>query len=63
MGVCLIFSVVSPLAHQIWYTIDGETAQFWPSFAVMALGDWNGSLIVLGALYWVLRLWRWLQAP
>ena len=47
MGVCLIFSVVSPLAHQIWYTIDGETAHFWPSFSVMALGDWGGSVIAL----------------
>ena len=63
MGVCMIFSVVSPLAHQIWYTIDGDTSQFWSSLSVMALGDWGGSVIVLGTLYWVFRLWRWLQAP
>lgn len=63
MQVCLIFSAVSPLMHQIWYSVHGDTEHFWHSVAVMALGDLGGSVIVLGALYWVLRLFRALRAP
>ena len=58
MQVCLIFSVVSPLMHQIWYWYHGDTEHFWHSVAVMAVGDLGGSVIVLGALYWALRIFR-----
>ncbi len=58
MQVCLIFSLVSPLMHQIWYWWHGATEHFWYSVAVMAVGDLGGSVIVLGALYWALRLIR-----
>ncbi|MEY2805450.1 MAG: hypothetical protein RL657_2786 [Pseudomonadota bacterium] len=63
MQICLIFSVVSPLMHQIWYAVHGDTQQFWHSAAVMALGDLGGSVIVLGMLYWSLRLVRALRNP
>ena len=61
--VCLIFSVVSPLMHQTWYWIHGDTEHFWFSAGVMALGDLGGSVIVLGALYWALQLYRALWGP
>jgi hypothetical protein len=60
-GICVVFSVISPLMHQIWYALDGDTPDFWPSLAVMALGDLGGSVISLGALYWLLRLLRHLR--
>lgn len=63
MQVCIIFSTVSPLMHQIWYWVHGDTEFFWHSVVVMALGDLGGSVIVLGALYWVLRFFRMLRAP
>jgi hypothetical protein len=63
MQVCIIFSIVSPVMHQIWYWIHGDTEHFWHSVAVMALGDLGGSVIVLGALYWVLRFFRMLRTP
>jgi hypothetical protein len=61
MQICVIFSVASPLMHQIWYSYHGDTENFWHSFAVMALGDLGGSVIVLGGLYWVLKFIRLLR--
>ncbi len=63
MQVCLIFSLISPLMHQTWYWLHGDTTHFWHSVAVMAIGDLGGSVIVLGALYWALRLVRGFRAP
>lgn len=60
-GICVVFSVVSPLMHQIWYWMDGETPLFWRSLAVMALGDLGGSVIVLGSIHWLLKLLRYLR--
>ena len=39
MGVCVVFSVISPLMHQIWYGLDGETPHFWSSLLAMVVGD------------------------
>lgn len=61
MGVCLTFSVISPLMHQTWYTLRGETEAFWSSALVMSIGDLGGSIIVLGAIHWLWRLIRFLK--
>ena len=62
LGVCVVFSVISPLMHQIWYALDGDTLDFWPSLAVMTLGDLGGSVVLLGALYWLLKLIRLIRS-
>ena len=62
MGICVVFSVISPLMHQIWYLIDGETQSFWSSLAVMSVGDLGGSVITLGFIHWLLRLIRYLRS-
>jgi hypothetical protein len=61
-GVCVVFSLVSPLMHQSWYAIHGETVSFWKSMLVMSVGDLGGSLIVLCALHAVIRAWRFVRA-
>ncbi len=63
LQVCIIFSVVSPLMHQLWYFYNGLTENFWHSFAVMALGDLGGSILILGAIIWIQKLFRMLQSP
>jgi len=63
LGICVVFSLISPLMHQIWYTLNQNSVSFWPSFAVMALGDLGGSVLVLYAIQWLLRLLRLLRGP
>ena len=48
--------------HQFWYALDGDTLDFWPSLAVMTLGDLGGSVVLLGALYWLLKLIRLIRS-
>jgi hypothetical protein len=59
LGIAAIFSLVSPLMHQIWYLWLGKTAHFLDSTAMMAIGDFLGTLIVLGG---VQTLWRWFKS-
>ncbi|MDI9330269.1 MAG: hypothetical protein QM527_02925 [Alphaproteobacteria bacterium] len=60
MGICMIFSVLSPLLHQIWFWLHGDTYSFIQSWAVMALGDLGGSMIIRGGMFILLRLIRWI---
>ncbi len=54
-GVSAVYSIVSPLMHQTWYVWQGKTEHFWPSLGMMSIGDFLGTLIVLGAIQWLLR--------
>lgn len=54
-GISAVYSIVSPLMHQTWYVWQGKTEHFWPSLGMMAVGDFLGTLIVLGAIQWLLR--------
>ncbi len=60
---CVIFSIISPLMHQLWYWHYGVTTHFWASLSVMAIGDLGGGIIILGALFWVNRLFRVFRMP
>lgn len=42
-----IFAVLSPVLHQLWYTWRGQTDNFIASTAVMALGDFVGTFVML----------------
>ena len=47
--IAMVFSVASALMHQIWFTWQDPTNNFFSATAVMALGDFFGTLIVLYA--------------
>jgi hypothetical protein len=47
--IAMVFSVASALMHQIWFTWQDPTNNFFIATAVMALGDFVGTLIVLYA--------------
>jgi hypothetical protein len=47
LKIALVFSVVSPVMHQLWLTWRGETESFVQSTLVMAIGDLLGTLLVL----------------
>ena len=50
LKVALVFAVVSPVMHQLWFTWRGETESFVQSTVVMAIGDLLGTLLVLYAI-------------
>lgn len=47
LKMALTFSIISAVMHQIWYSYTGETKSFIWSTAVMGVGDFLGSLIIL----------------
>lgn len=47
LKVAVIFAVLSPVLHQAWFTLRGQTENFVNSTAVMAAGDLTGTLLVL----------------
>ena len=47
LKVAVVFAILSPVLHQIWYVAHGQTQDFFRSTAVMAFGDFTGTLVVL----------------
>jgi hypothetical protein len=45
--VSLLFAIISPLIHQLWYFWTGRTESFITSAGVMMVGDWFGTVLVL----------------
>jgi len=50
------YAVASPLLHHIWFALQGEHDGLLERFAVMAVGDFLGSLIVIYAAKLLLSL-------
>ena len=47
LKVSVLFAVLSPVMHQLWYVWRGQTANFIASTSVMALGDLVGTVLML----------------
>ena len=57
LKAAVIFAVLSATLHQLWFTFRGHTENFLSSTAVMALGDFTGTILVLyAAKYLINRL-------
>jgi hypothetical protein len=56
LGISAIYSIISPLMHQVWFVFQGKTEHFLQSTAMMAIGDFFGTLIVLGGIQALLRV-------
>lgn len=54
--VSVLFAIISPLVHQLWYFWTGRTESFLTSAAVMMVGDWFGTVLVLASFALALRL-------
>ena len=54
--IVLLFAVLSPVIHQLWYTFRGHTENFMSSTLVMAAGDLTGTIAVLYAAKSLLSL-------
>lgn len=47
LKMAAVFSLLSPVLHQVWYSWRGVTADFFSAVAVMFVGDFVGTLIML----------------
>ncbi len=55
--VCaLAYSLASPLLHHIWFAVYEGREHLLGSFAVMAVGDFIGTVLLLFFTKWVMRL-------
>jgi hypothetical protein len=53
--VSVLFALISSLLHQSWFVFVGDTQNFIISSAVMAIGDWFGTVLVLAVASYTLR--------
>jgi hypothetical protein len=56
LKVSLLFAVLSSVLHQLWFTVLGDSKDFISNTAVMAIGDFVGTIAVLYAAKVVLSL-------
>jgi hypothetical protein len=56
LACAVAYSLASPLLHHIWFAAYEGRAQLLGSFAVMALGDFIGTVLLLFFTKWVMRL-------
>jgi hypothetical protein len=54
LKVSVLFAIISPLVHQLWYFWTGRTENFLTSAAVMMVGDWFGTVLVLACFALIL---------
>ena len=52
----MVFSLLSPVLHQLWFTWRNQTADFARSTTIMAVGDMVGTMIILYASKFALSL-------
>ncbi len=60
--VSVLFAVVSPILHQIWYFCVGRIENLVTDTVVMAIGDWFGTVLVLAAAAYILKFGRFLAS-
>ena len=58
LKVSILFAVISSVLHQCWYFLTGQTDNLISSMAVMGLGDWLGTVLVLATVTYVLKFVR-----
>jgi len=60
LKVSVLFAVVSPVLHQVWYFFVGRVENLVTDTVVMAIGDWFGTVLVLTTAAYALKLVRFL---
>ncbi|WP_342114254.1 hypothetical protein [Pseudoduganella sp. OTU4001] len=56
LACAVAYSLASPLLHHIWFALYEGREQLLGSFAVMAMGDFFGTVLLLFFTKWVMRL-------
>ena len=58
LNCVFVFSVVSPLMHQAWYSVHNKESLFFEDLGVMIIGDLIGTLIVIYLAKAVIYLYK-----
>ena len=58
LKVSVLFALVSPILHQIWYFLVGRIENLVTDTVVMAIGDWFGTVLVLATASSAVKLVR-----
>jgi hypothetical protein len=58
LKVSVVFALVSPVLHQIWYFFAGRVENLVTDTVVMAAGDWFGTVLVLATASYIVKLVR-----
>ena len=58
LKVSVLFALISSVLHQCWYFFAGKTDNVISSVAVMGLGDWLGTVLVLTSVTYTLKIFR-----
>ena len=58
LKVSVVFALVSPVLHQIWYFFAGRIENLVTDTFVMAAGDWFGTVLVLATASYIVKLVR-----
>jgi hypothetical protein len=58
LKVSVLFALISSVLHQGWYFFAGKTEHVISSVAVMGLGDWLGTVLVLTAVTYAFKVYR-----
>lgn len=58
LKVSVLFALVSPILHQIWYFFVGRIENLVTDTVVMAIGDWFGTVLVLATASCAVKLVR-----
>ena len=59
--ISVLFALISAVLHQMWFFWNGKATNFVSGTLAMAVGDWCGTVLVLGLASYALRLYRALQ--
>jgi hypothetical protein len=59
----IVFALLSSTLHQLWYSYNGVTQQFAQSLAVMAIGDFLGTALLLSVISSASKLMHRLTSP
>jgi hypothetical protein len=63
MLLCLIFSITSPVLHQLWFSWNGSSTHFAQDTLVMFIGDLVGTVLVLFGLRFFILWLRTQRSP
>ena len=58
----LIYAIISPLSHQLWFALRGFSPDFLSAFFAMFVGDLLGTLIIIYSIKLSLALLRMKQS-
>lgn len=54
----VIFALMSALIHQLWFFWNDKSDNIITGTAVMALGDWLGTVLILATANWLMKAFR-----